>query len=57
MINLSHEESLLLRPEYEKYLVDNERHRLYSTKIDWPLSFDAWFRAMADEAKEKAKYE
>ena len=52
------EELAILRPEYEKYLAAHERTRYYKGTLDyWPMSFDDWFRASADEAKEKAKYE
>ncbi len=56
-MNLSKEEQAILLVEYEKYLTDNERHRLYCSKIGWPLSFDKWVRAMADNATDEAKYE
>lgn len=43
MITLTPEEEAILRPDYEAYLV--------KTLDDQPLSFDQWWRAMADEAK------
>lgn len=57
MIDFTPEEKAILIPEYEKYLANNERHRLYNSKIGWPMSFDDWFRAMADEAKDRTKYQ
>ncbi len=52
MMTLTPEEIAILRPEYEKYLRDNERHRLYRSDVDWPMSFDDWWRMKADNAKE-----
>lgn len=47
------EELAILRPEYEKYLA--ERYK-WEWKDDVVMSFDDWFRASADEAKDRAKY-
>lgn len=54
MITLTPEEEAILRPEYEKYLA--ERYK-WEWKDDAVMDFDTWWRSMADEAKDRAKYE
>jgi len=48
MTDLTPEEATILMPEYEKYIT-GFRH-------GEPLSFDQWWRAMADQVKEERKY-
>ena len=54
MITLTPEEEAILRPEYDKYLADQLRYRMHNGD---DMSFDDWWRAQADEAKDRAKYE
>ncbi len=49
MVTLTPEEESLLRPEYDKYL--QERYK-WEWDDDAVLSFDDWFRAMADNVNE-----
>lgn len=44
------EELAILRPEYEKYL--HERYK-WEWKDDAVMSFDDWWRAMADNARDQ----
>lgn len=54
MIILTPEEETILRPEYEEYLAWFKQWMIPEAIPD---SFDYWWRAMADEAKNRAKYE
>ena len=54
MITLTPEEETILRHEYQKYC---DSHQRWHWKDGDVMSFDDWWRAMADEAKERAKYE
>ena len=59
MTTLTLEEEAQLRPEYEKYLRDNyELYKrtgkaagLHFEKVSLPMSFNQWWRVMADEIK------
>lgn len=53
MINLTAEEEAILRPEYDKYCA---AHRRWQWKAPL-LNFNDWWRATADEVKERKKYE
>ena len=53
----SPDEELVLRESYARYVLENHKMRMISSKIGWPLSFDEWWRAKADDAKDMAKYE
>ena len=48
------EELAILRPEYQKYC---DQHQRWHWKDGNVMSFSDWWRAMADEAKDRAKYE
>jgi hypothetical protein len=51
---LTPEEMAIFHKEYEEYLKAHERTRYYKGTLDyWPLSFDDWWRTMADNAKEQ----
>ena len=54
MITLTPEEEAILRPKYRRWLL---QHIVTPWDTTEPMSFDDWFRAAADEAKENAKYE
>lgn len=51
MITLTPEEAAILQPKYDEYLA-SFKYRGYGA----PLSFDEWWRAMADQMKEEGKY-
>lgn len=54
MIELTPEEETILRPEYQKYC---DIHQRWHWKDGDVMSFDSWWRSMADEAKEAMKHE
>jgi hypothetical protein len=45
-------EEKCLRTIYARYVLENHKMRMVSTKIGWPLSFDEWWRAKADDLKD-----
>lgn len=52
-MTLTPEEESILRPEYDKYCESFQRWHYKNGDV---LSFDDWWRAAADEAKDRAKY-
>ena len=50
MITLTPEEEAILRPEYDKYLERSHKWKWNQGSI---MSFDEWWRAMADEIKSR----
>ena len=51
MITLTPAEEAILRPEYDKYLADQLRYRMHNGD---DMSFDDWWRAQADNAKDSS---
>ena len=58
MTDLTSEEEATLRHEYQKYLIRcRGMESTQKREFLYPMSFDDWFRASADEAKDRAKYQ
>ena len=57
-MTLTPEEQAVLLPEYEKYCALHARmQRRFPNLEPLMLRFDDWWRAQADEAKDRAKYQ